>query len=811
MDQWRLDTQRAFRQIFRNPGFSVVAILSLAIGVGATTTIFSLANALLLRPLPVRDQGRLRYVYAVNSDGTDFHSFSNPLFRALRADTRTLDGLAAFDNAAMSVATDGEASLALGMTVSDNYFRVLGTSPQQGRFFVPAEDSIPMANPVAVVGYRFWQERMNGAADAVGRTIRVNGHPFVVIGIARADFNGTVPFVSTDVWIPIMMTPVLHPDFPLGNWQYVSFQLIGRVADGEDNAAAARDIDAVAHRRSAEVPGAPDIGASLHPLTLLPTQILGGAALFMGMLLTFTGLILAVAGSNVASMLIARSIRRRREFAICAALGASRARLARQLVMESVALFVLATPLAVLLALAATRAIQAFRPPVGFPIAVALPLDARVVAFTSGVVLLASLAVGTFPALRASRHAMQAGLGEGTRGTPRSRLWNALVAGQVAFAVLLLTGAGLLVRALEHASSLTAGLDRHGVYLAATDLEMRHYTPDAGLAALEQWRSRVAALPGVEGAAFARVVPLGLDNSTTGFIIDGRELPKDASPYIDSDFNAVSPGFFDVMRIPMVAGRAFSAADVSGSPPVAIVSAVVAARYFGDPAGAVGRTIRFDVKDTTRTRIVGVAADIKVRSLGEATRAYVYQPLAQTRPHGVTLLTRTSGEPAGAAAGIRAALAEVDPDLPLESMMTFEEHLGLSLIPQRLAGLVAGLLGIVGLLLVAIGLAGVVSYAVSQRTREIGIRVAVGASPSSIVRLMTRLGLRLAAIGLPLGLIAGLAAAQAMRPFLLGVSATDPLTFTAAAGVMLVIVSVACLIPARRASRVDPVVALRAD
>lgn len=811
MDQWRLDATRAFRQLARSPGFALVAIVSLAIGVGATTTIFSLANALLLRPLPVQDQGRLRAVYAVNPDGSDFHSFSNPLYRALREDTHSLAGLAAFDVSPMSVAAHGDAALAFGMVVSGNYFRVLGVKPDRGRYFLDSEDQVPMASPVAVIGHRFWQERLGGAADAVGRTIRINGYPFVVIGVAPEGFTGTLPFMQPDVWLPIMMVQVLHPDFRLGDWGYNSLQLVARVADGVSGDAAAREIDAVAHRRSTEIPGAPDIGASLHTLSMIPSQGLPAVVLFMAMLLTFAGLILVVAGGNVASMLIARSIRRRREFAIRAALGASRGRLVRQLLAESVVLFIVAAPLAVLIARAATGAIAAFHPPIQIPLTLSFPLDGRVLAFTLTISLVACLGVGLFPALRASRDAVRAGLGEGTRGSSRSRLWNLLVVAQVAFTVVLLTGAGLLVRALTHAKFLDAGMDRNDLYLATTDLEMRHYSGATGLDALARWRDRVASLPGVRGAAFMRVVPLGLSNSTTGFIIDGRDVPAGESPYIDSDYNAVSPEFFDVMRIPIVAGRAFASADATGGMRVTIVSESVARRWFGTPDAAVGRLIRFDLRDTTHTRIVGVAADIKVRSLGEVTRPYLYRPLAQTTPRSVTLVARTSGSLSSVAAGIRAALAEVDPDLPLEGMMTFEQHLGLALIPQRLAGLVAGILGIVGLLLVAIGLAGVVAYAVSRRTREIGIRVAVGASPAGVVRLMMRHGVRLAAIGLPIGLVAALAAAQLMRPFLLGVSPADPLTSAGAVGLMLAIVATACVVPAWRATRVDPVVALRSE
>jgi predicted permease len=813
MDVLRSDVRDALRQLRRQPLFTLTAAFSLALGIGAPATIFALANGLLFRPLPVANQERLRYVSATSPDGSSFHSFSYPMYRALRDQNRSLAGLAAFDVAPLSVSTGGDAAIAFGMISSWNYFRVLGVIPARGRFFLPEEDATPQSHPVTVVSYAFWQGRLNGDPNVVGRSISVNGHPFTVVGVAPAEFNGTVPLLRPDLYTPIMMSPVTSPQTQLENFGYNTYQLVARLPDGAADASTEGTLDQLAKRIAGENPGAPTgQGVDMYPLKALPTEATRAVALFMAMLLTFSILILLVAGGNVASMLLARAIRRRRELAIRLAIGASRARLVRQLVTETLALFLVGAAGALAVAWLASRAMSAFDPHLGIPLALNFPIDGRVIAFTLVAAILAGLALGLVPALQGTRGNLTPDLKEGAAATStRSRTWNVLVGAQVAFTVLLLAGAGLMARALQRAATVDIGLDARRVYLATTNLRMRAYDAVNGRDVMRRWGEAVAAQPGVAGVAFARRPPLGLGNSTMSFIIDGREVPAGADSAVDADFNSVSPAYFDVMRVPIVAGRAFGPQDVAGTPLVAIVSEAFARRWFGSASNAIDRALRLTGNDTARTRIVGVAANTKVRSIAEAPRAVLYTPIAQSGVGEMTLLARTTGPDPQIGEKIRAALRAVDPALPLMNAMTYESHIGIALIPQRIAGLVSASLGLAGLLLAATGIYGIVAYAVSQRTREIGVRVAIGASPGSVVRLMARHGMRLAAIGLATGLVVAAGASRLMTPFLLGLSPGDPVTFGAIVLVVAGVTALACLIPAGRASRVDPVVALRSE
>ena len=806
MDAFVRDLRYALRRLRLSPGYAALAIVSIGVGIGATTTIFSLAESFLLRPVPAPHADRLVYAYESSGDGTRFHSFSFLQYRDLRDRSRALSALAAFDIGALSVATSGEAQLAVGFSVSGNYFKTFDATPALGRFFLPEEDAYPGGGgyPVAVASHSFWERRLGGDSAAVGRTIRINGRAFTLIGVARPELSRVLSLIRPDLWTPIAMSAVTRPDLRLDSRGYSTFQLVGRLADGVSRQSAERELEGIATQIEAEHP---DVGkgrgVDLYPFGGMPPEARKGVTLFMALLMSFSLLILLVACGNLAGVTMARAMSRRREIAVRVALGAGRSTLVRQLVTETVVLFLAGSVVAIGLASVATHAMARFKPPIAVPIELDIGIDARVVGFALVLALIVGVLFALLPALRSTKTGPMASLKEeGGSGSRRSRGRNAVVVAQLAFTLLLLLDAALVTRALGNALDINPGFDMRDLRIASTDLQMRAYKPDAARRLLGQWREALAAQPGVHGVAFTSRPPLSLGNSTVAFKADAS-----ARDYTSADFAIVSDDYFAVMRAALVAGRAFGPMDIDGSAPVTIVSAAMARHFYGTPDAAVGKIIRAGEKD--RFTVVGVAADTKVRDLSESPRFAMYRPISQTDVRDISVLIRGDGGALAHAVG--ATLRTLDADLPLMGNLPFEQHVGIALLPQRMAALVSATLGIVGLLLAAIGVYGIVAYAVSQRTREIGIRVAVGATPAGVARFMATEGGRVVLTGVGIGLVLALGGAQVLRSFLLGMNPYDPVAFGVASAGLLVVAGVACAIPARRAAKVDPVVALRAE
>ncbi|HVT39293.1 MAG TPA: ADOP family duplicated permease, partial [Gemmatimonadaceae bacterium] len=668
------------------------------------------------------------------------------------------------------------------------------------------------SHPVAVVSHRYWERQLRGDSGAVGRTIRVNGHPFTVVGVAQPEFADASALFKPQLWTPMMMAPVTRPDFHLDSRGDNTLQLVGRLANGVTSTAAETELKSIAKQIGVENgPVSAGRGVRLYPYSRLPTDARQGVAIFMALLMSFSVLILLVTCSNLTSMLLARAIRRRREIATRVALGAGRGRLVRQLVTETAVLFAGGGVFGTGLAFAGTRALAAFAPPVDLPIEFDISMDARVLGFTLLVVMSVGVLFGLLPALRSTRIGVAAALkrASGTM-SGNSRLRSAVVVGQIAFTLLLLVEAALITRTLRSALDVDPGFDFRGLQIATTNLQMRGYSGEAGARLLDAWRERVAGAPGVSGVAFTTRPALGLGNSTVAFKVVGEESPQPARR--SADYAAVSPGYFTVLGTSLVAGRAFVAADNDLAPRVAVVSAELARRYFQSPVRAVGRELQTGATDADRVTIIGVAADVKVRSLVEVPRPFLYRPIAQAHANEVSALVRTKpSDEASVRPAIRAALRAVDADLPLLSAMTYSQYIGMTLLPQRLAAIVAAVLGCAGLLLAAVGIYGVVAFAMSQRSREIGIRLAIGATPWRVTTLVASEGARLAGLGISVGLLLAFLASRLLRAFLMGVSPTDPLAFVVATGGLAAVALAASLIPARRAARVDPMVALRTD
>ena len=819
------DLSFAARTLRKNPAFTITAVLTIALGVGASTAIFSVVNAVLLRPLPYAHPAQLA---TIQTDMLARHVINFPIAPGNMPDL--LDHATAFENiAAVSsgpatfIGDDGKPEQVVAAGVTPNFFTLLGTHIGFGRNFV-ASDGTPPPPPQVVNGQRvppnpadqpsamtilshaFWERRLAGDTNAVGRAIRVNGRAFTVVGVARPEMSSVLSFIRADLWTPVTMSNVTKPDLRLDSREYNTFQLVGRLADGTTRQSAERELESIARQIEADHPEViKGHGVDLYPYSGMPPEARKAVAIFMALLMSFSSLILLVACGNLAGVIMARGVQRQRELAVRVALGAGRSTVVRQLVTETVVLFLGGCAVAIGIASVATHAIAAFKPPIEVPLELDIRVDARVIGFTLAVALVVGVVFALVPALRSTRLGVMAVLkSEGGTASRRSRSRNAVVMAQLAFTLLLLVDAALVARALSSALDVNPGFGIRGMRVATTDLQMRNYGSDAGRHVLEQWRAALLAQPGVRAVAFTSRPPLGAGNSTMAF-----RATRDARDRMSADFATVSNDYFGVMGIPLLTGRAFTTGDRDGGEQVAIVSAELARRVYGSPAKAIGRTLVVGRGPTDGYSIVGVTADTKVRSLAESPRFMVYLPIGQSHVQEVSAMIR--GDVTTAASAARTTLRALDADLPLMNNSTFEQYTSVALLPQRLAGVVSATLGIIGLLLAAIGVYGIVAYAVSQRTREIGIRVAVGATPSGVARFMAGEGVRVAAIGIVIGLALALGGAQLLRSFLLGMNPYDPLAFGGAAAGLLTVAVVACVVPARRAAKVDPVVALRAE
>ena len=812
LDLLRQDVRYAARTLGRSPLFVIVSVLSIAIGVGATTGIATLANTLLLRPPPGVGHPDRVVTLGRTQDGRGFDNFSYPNFLDYR-NARSLTGLAAvrLDPQAVSLSGPGGAEPIQLSTVSGNFFEVLEARPALGRFFTPEEDRAPGANPVVVLSHAFWEKRFESDASIVGKSIVLNGSPFTVVGVAADGFRG--PFVlAPDVWSPTMSATLLGMGADLFTQRGAVWLIgIGRLAPNVAEAQAQAELSAIATRLERDYPQVNQgQGVVIAPATLFPAdmrQIVGG---FMAMLLVIGGLVLIIASTNVAGMLLARATARRREIAVRLALGATRGQLVTQLAIESLLVFSAAALGGVLLARWLVAAIMTLLPQLPVQLAFDAHLDWRVLAFALVVSLVTGLLAGVVPALQSTRPDLVPTLRSESGGTAsrrRLRLRSGLLVTQIAFSMLVLIVAALFARTLAHARSIDPGFDPRGVYIASLDLGLANYDAIKGRQATATILERVRAIPGVEMAATSAMLPLGGGGMGLGNIeVAGRE-PPDPRQGWRVDWNVTTPGYFALMNIPLERGRDFSAADREGSGDVAVLNQTFADALF--PGGdAVGRTISSNGRTVT---IIGVAHDAKYRTLGENPRNFIYVPFAQWyigRQHVLIKMRPDAQAPTNA---VRRLIAELDPALPILRQRTMADQTAVSLLPQRLALYVSGGLGLVALLLALLGIYGVTAFNVTQRTREVGVRVALGAQRSHVLSLILRNAFALVAIGVTLGTLAAVAATRLIGNLLYGVPPTDIVAFGTAGALLAGAALVASWIPARRAARVDPVIALRSE
>ena len=803
-----MDLRYSLRMLVKNPGVTAAAVLSLALGIGANATIFTWVKAVLLNPLPaVPEPGRMLVLAPTARDGSE-RSLSYPNFRDIRDRARTFRILVQ-DDVVLSISDGRTAERAFAMLVDGRFFDVVGTPPALGRAFLAEEDRTPGGAPVLVISHAYWQRRFAGDPSVVGRTVRVNDHPYTIVGVMPEGFIGTALGLAADAWVPVMQQPVLHAQGSRLEARGSSWlQAMVRLRPGVTPEQARAELETIRVQLEREYPTNDGWRLAIVPVWQSPWGAPMALRPVLVVLWAVVAILLLIACANVANLLLSRAVGRRREIAVRLSLGAGRLRVVRQLLVESVIVSLLGGTAGIAVAYWAAGLLMAFVPPVDVPIDLGLRIDATVYLFTLGVSLVAGIVFGLAPALHVTKPRLADTLreegGRASAGALRQRLRNSLVIAQMALCLVLLVGAGLFLQSLRRGLQLDPGFDSRNLVLAGFDVFPVGYDRDRGLAFYEQVLERIRRLPGVQRAALARAVPLGFGgNSSTGVAVDGYEPRTDEEIVIS--YNEVSEGYFDTMGIPIVTGRAFTARDAAAAPAVAIVNQAMASRYWRD-ADPVGRFITIG---KTRTQVVGVAKDGKYRSLTERPTPYMYFPLPQSYRSAVRLHVRTAADAGTTLDALRQAMHELDPDLPVTETVTMDRHMEEAVFAQRIGATLLSIFGILALTLAAVGLYSVMSYAVSQRTHELGIRLALGASPGALRRMVVANGMKVAGIGLAIGAAGAAAVSRLLTSLLNGVSPTDPATFGAVLAGLALVAFVAALVPARRASTVDPLVAMR--
>jgi len=802
------DIRYGLRRIVQNPGFSAIAVLTLALGIGATSTIFSVVNAVLLRPLPFHDP---QHLVAVSQVTTDTQAGAVPMsftkYEAIRDQSQSLARIAVYYPISPSLGGETEPEQIAAARVSGDLFGLLGVAPQLGRGFDAAEMT-PGGADAAVITDGLWHRRFGGEPTVLGRTLRLDGKDVTVVGVLPAAFRFPLQLPEPQVWMPRVSEPdALTPAQVHSGASYLSF--VARLQPGRTIAQAQAELDTINARYREQYGSYVDATRFRLQAQSLAESLVGTSRPPLALLLAAVAFVLLIVCTNVASLQLARGSARVREMAVRKALGASRVRLVRQLLVESLALSLVGGALGLLLALAAVPLAQQITAGT-LPRLEETRVDGTVLLFSLALCGLTAVAFGVVPALHASRGDLQTGLRQGGRGSSdgaaRSRL-RVLFVGEVAVALVLLTGAGLLVRSLAGLVSVDPGFKPQGVTAIPITLPVARYSQPARQADLfRQLLERAAALPGVKAAAATSYVPLSGAFRFVFFCPEGRVcegIGKD--PVIAQ--RQITPDYFEATRTPLRRGRAFTAADTAQSLPVVIVNETTARRYWPG-ADPIGKHLA-NSRDKVQREVVGVAADVKFRSLDAPNIEEMYLPLAQSPWPSMTVLVRSDTDPRPLVAAVRRELARLDPDIAVSGVQSLDEIVSGSVAQPQLVERVVAVFAALALVLASIGIYGVMSYSVAERTRELAVRMALGAGPREILRLVLGEGLGLTAAGLVLGLAVSLAATRLMSSLLFGVSATDPVTFGGAVAVLAATALLASFLPARRGMRLSPVRALR--
>jgi predicted permease len=815
------DLKYGLRSMTRAPAFSFFAILALALGIGASTTVFTVVNTLLLHPLPAQDPSRLVSLYTTDLKNQKQSASLLPIsymnLKDYQARNVVFSSLGGFSPPMPMTLVEGTAQERFfGQLVTQGYFEALGLIPAKGRFFLPSEVSTPGSAPVAVLSYGAWKSRFNSAGDVIGKTLEINGASFTVVGVAPQGFLGVSAIFGPDVWLPATMAQqVLPPELQdvLQQRGKPFFQGIARLKSGVSRGQADASFETLAAALRREYPDA-NAGhtISVQPVTTAlfsSTGGEGGLALVSTVLLLIVGLVLLIACSNVANLLMARAVSRRQEIAVRLAIGAGRGRLVRQLLTESVLLGFFGGIAGLGVGYEGCRFLWSFRPPEVARNLVEPKLDGTVFLFAFLLSLATGFIFGVMPALRASKAGLVESLKEETHVAGPSgrsaRFQKTLLTGQVAFSLVSLIAASLFLRAVQRAYDIDPGFDHQHLAVLMMSPEQQDHDVVRLKAFHRQVEDRVSRIPGVQAVTWASNLPFW-SSASRGIFIEGQEQQR-KSETISTVTNTIDVDYFKTMQIPLLQGRAFTATDQEGSLPVVIINEDLARRYW--PHGdAIGNHLRLS-GDTVRRQIVGVVKTSNYTTLGEAPQPCLYLPLRQSPGGSANLYVRSAGDPSLLLTAVQRGIKDVDPSVQVTDVRT-----GATLVNQVLwnARIVLGMLGIFGLLalaLASVGLYGILAYSVSIRQREIGVRMALGASRFDVLRLVLRQGMVLVAIGVSLGLAISLLVGRAFSGMLFGLSPADPLSMLGASAVLLLVAALACYLPALAASRMDPMQALR--
>lgn len=800
------DLRYALRLLLKSPGFTVVAVLTLAVGIGANTAVFSVFNALVLRPLPVERPNELAFLE--NARYGPSQSFPN--YKDLRDRNHSFAGLVGYRMAPMELEADAGAERIWGYLATGNYFDVLGVRPALGRFFHQSDDASPGASPYAVLSYSAWQSRFGADPAIVGKTVRINRLPYTVFGVAPADFHGTELFFWPEVWVPMMMEPRIESFSWLDERSTSNTFVLGRLKPSIPPAQAEADLNALAVEMIRQFPNENDgLHFKLAKPGLIGNMIGNPAKAFALGVLLLAALVLLAACTNLASMFTARATDRQRELAVRVAIGASRIRIVRQVLTETLALSLAGGATGYLLASFISSALTHWRAPMDFPVQLNVDPDWRVFLFALLGSILAAALFGIAPAWRASRTDPNAALRGAWATWGRSRLAfrEVLVVVQVALCFVLVSASFLALRGLQQALQMNLGFQPQGVATAAFELSLAGYSESRGRAFQRQALDAVRQLPGVESAAYSNSVPLSIDQSHSAvFPADKTGLrPSDRIAVV---FYQVSPEFFATMGMPLLAGREFNWHDDSKSPSVAIVNLAFAKRVFNSE-NPVGKT--FPSYNGHPVEVVGIVADGKYENLTEAQQPVLFWSILQSYNSTTTLEVKSSLPPTQMVSEIRQAVAHLDPELPLYGVGGLEQMLGFAFLPTRAAAIALSAFGVLAVMLAATGIHGLVAYAVSRRTREIGIRMAIGARPIEVLRLVLGRTAALLAFGSLVGLALAFAVGRIITSIVYQSRPYDPLVMVSVWLAMALLGLLASWSPARRATHVDPLSALRCE
>lgn len=800
----------SFRLMRRRPGLTLVILLSLGLGIGVNMTIFTFVNAILLQPLPgVAQQNQLVEVYTSYASGMKFGAVSYLDYKDLRDRNQAFSGLLAQRLTLLNLNNNGENEIVPAALVSGNYFSVLGVEPAMGRFFLPEEDQTPNANAVAVVSHGMWQRRFAGDPNLVGKTLSINARNFTIVGIAPERFAGANIGLAPDVWIPLMMQTVAMPGDRLKERGVRWLELVGRLKPGVSVAQAQAGLSNIAAQMVQENPTS-NRGTSANVVKLGQgtAGVQSTLTPILTLLMIIVILVLLLACFNVANLLLARATSRRKEVGIRLAMGASRRRLVYQLLTESVVLAILGGLVAFPLAYYASRLLLAYRPATSFPVMIDPKLDWTTILFAVVISLATGFVFGLVPATQTAKPELLPALKDETliAGYRKSRLRNLFVVAQVAISFVLLIGAGLFIRSLLQARNSSLGFESQHMLIASVDVGLGGYDKQRGTVFFQQLLERVSGLPGVRSATFAKAVPLDITGTQQIAIsFPGEETAQQRA--INMDYNIVTPKYFETMGIPLLQGRDFDQRDTAESPGTVVVNEAFVRRFWQGQS-PIGKQIILGGSKAP-LEVIGLAKNSKYYGWREDGLPFIYLPFSQTYRPGMTLLVNSAGDPGTMVNSVRDLVRELDRGVPIINVRTMTEHLGVALFEMKAAAVMLTFFSLLALALATVGLYGMIAHNVNQRKREIGIRMALGAQRSDILKLVLKEGMFLTLTGLVIGI--GLAAglSQLVSSLLYNVSTLDFMTYGVVAALLAFVAFLASFLPAREAIKVEPIKALR--